>query len=399
MQMDIERLAADELEKIDRHLSALEELRDDPTFVMLRDARLTGVTKRRWDAASAAVMSATSRLDKSRDTVAEAIRLLRANPPDAEQAERLLRGRSVPLTPAETPKQDRRPPASTSSKPRFSLRAVKDFVAEDLGTARRVVDEVAGALASARPRLGQLTAMLDDADSRLGPVAGSDTRDELVALRRDLDHLWGVLNVDPLTLGPAGASGPGSPDGLARLDAIDAGLALLSVRLASGGEPPSSAASRLARLRAAVGELAVRESQARARRAALVKRFTVADVPPALAAAAGLSARIDAAEARWQIDELDEIDRAVAVATQAASQVVQRADETFNEWDLLRGRLATYRLRAVRRGRATSQELAALHQHARQLLETAPCDLRRAAEAVRLYMSMERGDDPEPGIS
>jgi len=399
MHGDIERLAADELEKIDRHLIALEELRDDPTFVTLREARLTGVTKRRWDAASAAVMSATSRLGKSRDTVSEAIRLLRADPPDPEQAERLLRGRSVPLTPAETPKQDRRPPASTSSEPRFSLHAVKDFVADDLRTARRVVDGVADVFAAVRPRLASLTARLDDAGSRLGLTAGNGTRAELVALRRGLDDVWRLLASDPLALIPAGASGPESPEGLARLDAIDADLTRLSGRLASGGELPPPAASRLGRLRAAAGELAALESQARARRAALVKQFTVAHVPPVPAAAAGLSARIDAAEARWQTDEIDEIDRALAAATQAASQVVQWADETFDEWDLLRARLKTYRLRAVRRDRATRPELAARHEHARQLLETAPCDLHRAGEAVRQYMSMERGDDPEPGMS
>jgi len=399
MHVDVERLAADELEKIDRHLIALEELRDDPTFVMLRDARLTGVTKRRWDTASVAVMSATSRLGKSRDTVSEAIRLLRADPPDAEQAEQLLRGRSVPLTPAETPKQDRRPPASTSSLPFFSLHAVKDFVADDLRTAQRVVDDVAGILAPVRPQLASLTARLDDADSRLGPAAGNGTRAELAALRRGLDDLGSLLASDPLALGPADASGPGSPDGLGRLDAIDAELARLSGRLAPPGELPPSAASQLARLRAAVGELTALESYVCARRAALVKRFTVAHVPPAPAAAAGLSARIDVAETRWQAGELDQIDRALAAAAQAASQVVQWADETFDEWDLLRARLKTYRLRAVRRDRATLPELATLHEHARQLLEAAPCDLHQAGEAVHRYMSMERGDDPDPGMS
>jgi hypothetical protein len=162
---------------------------------------------------------------------------------------------------------------------------------------------------------------------------------------------------------------------------------------------PPSVASRLARLRAATDELATLESRAGARLADLVKRFTCADVPPDPAAAAGLCARIDAAEARWQLDELDEIDRALTAATRAASQVVKRADETFSEWDLLRGRLETYRLRAARRGRAASQELAALHQHARQLLEAAPCDLRLAAQAAHQYMSMERGDGPEPEMS
>jgi hypothetical protein len=294
MHEDIERLAADELAKIDRHSRALERLRDDPTFILLRDARLSGVTKERWEAASAAIVSATSRLAKSRDTVGDAIRLLRADPPDPEKAEQLLRGRSVPLTPAETPKEDRRPPASSSSEARFTLRAVKDFVADDLWAVQRVVENVATVLAAARPRLEQLTARLDEAGSRA----------ELAALRRGLDDAWRLLATDPLTLGPVGASGPdgrGRLD-LSRLDAIDAEL----TRLASDGAP------------------------------------------------------------RW-------------------------AGQTSDEWDLLLARLETYRLRAARRGHATRPDLAAQYRRARQILETIPCDLRLADEAVREYMSLEQG--------
>lgn len=303
MHEDIERLAAYELAKIDRHRRALELLRDDPAFILLRDAQLSGVTKERWEAASAAVVSATSRLAKSRDTVNEAIRLLRADPPGPEEAERLLRGRSVPLTPAETPKEDRRPPASSSSELRFTLRAVKDFVADDLRAAQRVVENVAAVLAVARPRLEQLTVRLDDAGSRLGGVAASGTRAELAALRRGLDDAWRLLATDPLALRP-GAPGP---DGRGHLD--------------------------LSRLEA-----------------------------------------IDA--------ELTRLDR-------------PRADEAFDEWDLLRARLETYRLRAARRGHATRPKLADLYRRARQLLEAIPCDLRLADEAVREYMSMEQGSGGE----
>ncbi len=174
-------------------------------------------------------------------------------------------------------------------------------------------------------------------------------------------------------------------------------MARLTGQLTAAGEVPPSVASRLARLRVAVGELANLESRAGARLADLANRFTCADVPPDPAAAAGLCARIDAAEARWRLDELDEIDRALPAAALAASQVVKRADETFREWDLLRGLLAACRLRAARRGqRAQAGSWPPLTSHARQLLEAVPCDLGQAAQAVRQYMSMERGDGPEP---
>lgn len=197
---NIQRLADYELEKIDRARGALEQLRDDPTFVLLRDAELSGVTRQRWEFASAAVVSATSRLTKSRHTVNEAIRLLRANPPQPEEAKRMLNGRSVPLTPPDIPKEERRPPASSSSELRFTLHAVQDFVADDFRAAQSVVESVAAVLAAARPRLEQLTVRLDEADSRLGPAAASGTRAGLAALRRSLDDVWRLLAMDPLAL-------------------------------------------------------------------------------------------------------------------------------------------------------------------------------------------------------
>lgn len=383
MHEDIEGLAADELAKIDRHCRALERLRDDPTFVLLRDARLSGVTRERWEAASAAVVSATSRLAKSRDIVGDAVRLLRANPPDPKGAERLLRGRSVPLTPAETPKQDRRPPASSSSEPRFTLHAVKDFVADDLRAAQRVVENVAAVLASARPRLEQLTARRAEAESRFGRALASGTWAELTALRRDLDDAWRLLATDPLAFRSDGVPGAG---GRSRLDVLDAEL----TRLASDGPPRSVIASQVDRLRTAIGELDALESHARARRDALVERFVIVDAPPITAAAAELSARLDEIGTRREADELAGLDLAVAAAVRAASQAARRVDDTFNDWDLLRARLETYRLRATRRGHAARPELAALHRRARKLLETIPCDLRLADEAVRDYMTMEQ---------
>jgi hypothetical protein len=66
------------------------------------------------------------------------------------------------------------------------------------------------------------------------------------------------------------------------------------------------------------------------------------------------------------------------------------------ERELLRGRLEVYQHRARRRGLA-GPALDAQYRRARQLLDAEPCDLRQAAEAVREYMVMERGDPPEPG--
>ena len=64
------------------------------------------------------------------------------------------------------------------------------------------------------------------------------------------------------------------------------------------------------------------------------------------------------------------------------------------ERELIRGRLEVYRHRARRRGVAGTT-LDAQYRRARRLVDAEPCDLREAAEAVRVYMAMERGDHRE----
>src|SRR5713226_6645237 len=98
---DAERLLAAEQAEIAKYALLLGGLRDDPTFVMLCDARLSGTTRSQRDVACAAVTLAESRLDKCRETVDRAEQWLRASPPDADKANRLLSGRTVLLTRAE----------------------------------------------------------------------------------------------------------------------------------------------------------------------------------------------------------------------------------------------------------------------------------------------------------
>lgn len=398
MKGDVGRLTAAEHAEIDQYTLLLAQLRDDPTFVALRDTQLAGTTARRWDVASAAVMSAASRLDKWRETVAQADRLVAANPSDRERADQLLNGRTVLLTPAETPKEDRRPPASPSSEPRFSLVFIKGLIADDLRTARRVVVNVAEVLAVVRPRLDQLTARLDDAESLLDPLADDDNRAALAALRRGVGDLRQLSQADPLALRPSAGAGPPGLAGLTRLDAVDADLARLASRLAPTAQRRAGTTGRLARLRVAVTELAALESHARDRRASLVGRIAVRDMPAALSAAGDLAARLDAAETRLRRDwdagngELAEMESAIKAATDTASQVIRRADEIVAEWQLLRFRLENYRIRADRRGIAMRPNLVTLHQEARQLLQAEPCDLGRTEDAIRRYM--EQGNDP-----
>ena len=238
---------------------------------------------------------------------------------------------------------------------------------------------VAAVLAAVRPRLDQLTARLDDAESLLDPMADDDNRAELAALRRGADDIRTLSQADPLALRPSAAAGPPGPAGLTRLDAIDADLARLA-SLAPAAERRAGTARQLAQLRVAVTELAAMESHARDRRASLVGRIAVRDMPATPCAAADLVTRLDAAEARLRRDwdagggELAEVGSTIAAATDTARQIIQRADEAVAEWQLLRFRLENYRIRADRRGIATRPDLVTLHQEAR---------LRPAGRALR----------------
>jgi hypothetical protein len=65
-------------------------------------------------------------------------------------------------------------------------------------------------------------------------------------------------------------------------------------------------------------------------------------------------------------------------AHQAIAGLLERRDE-------LRGRLDAYRAKAGRLGRAEDLALDGLYTQARELLFTAPCDLRRATVALAAY--------------
>jgi hypothetical protein len=230
---ELKRLAAAEQAAIEELYRSLGQLCEDPTFILLQRASLAGVTKKSWEIASAAIVSAMSRLGTSRDTVRQAVRLLHADPPDLKEANRLLRGRCVEVHPAQAPPEEHRPPASGSSLPRFTLHVVEDLAADDLQRARRVVADVAAVLEVARPRLEALTAQFTEVNARLSRDTANGTKAELAGLRHDLDAAEELLATDPLAVRPAGGRAPhgrGRLD-LSQLDAIRDRL----TRLASDG--------------------------------------------------------------------------------------------------------------------------------------------------------------------
>jgi hypothetical protein len=376
----IERLAADKRAKIDELSDSLENLSHDPTFLWLRkaEAGLAGETRDRWLAASRAIASVMSRLDRSRKVVDDAARILRDDPGQAGRAEELLRDQSVRLPVADTPKTDRRPLASGSSAPRFTLHAVQDLAAQDLGKAQRLIEEVGTVRRAVEQRLDRLTGRAQEVGSRLGDAEASGLGAELARLRVELADLLRLLASDPLAFGAIDWSGPGQGGApvLSRLEAAEAELVELTAIV-----------DRLDGLLAEVNELGNLESRARARWDELLLEFTC-DVPAVPANAGDLGSRVAALQTRWLTGEADELGHAIKAAQLVATEVTERANDIFKQ--LLRERLEDYRLSATQRGYASRPDLVAAHHRARALLEEVPCDLTRADQAVHEYMSMQR---------
>ena len=79
------------------------------------------------------------------------------------------------------------------------------------------------------------------------------------------------------------------------------------------------------------------------------------------------------------------IEEQAAAAAAACREAERNAVALLDRRDELRGLLDAYRARAARFGAIEHLELEALHDRARELLWTAPCDLAAAADAVTGY--------------
>jgi len=98
--------------------------------------------------------------------------------------------------------------------------------------------------------------------------------------------------------------------------------------------------------------------------------------------------------------ELERCERAAAQALRQAGKIIALLTERLDERNDLRGRLDSYKAKAIDRGLDENVAIAALCARARELLWRAPTDLPAAREAVRSYrlaIRRTRGDGPEEG--
>ncbi|MEV0149165.1 MULTISPECIES: hypothetical protein [unclassified Nonomuraea] len=393
------RARADERDRISGHLLDLES---HTTYQVLKGAPLRGLTQRRWVAGQAALTALWTLYDAYRGVLrdAEQIRAARGRLGSDQLAAltELLAGRSVVLKAAVKPVEQR------SLLPEEDERLTLDEAVTRMDAS---FQEVTDALADIDAVWSAALPRLDAADALLR---------EVTTLRRELDAPDGVFQAEtapegagPADTAPAGVAEElgrmraavledplGSPPAAHDLDRIDRLLAGHRADLEEALRARREYGRRREDLAAALDRVRAAESEARLAHGAVVVKIAL---PPRAAPTSRVDAlrdelaALDASADDWLVRA-----RRLTALEQAARQAAEQARATaaamyglVGRRDELRGRLGACQAMAVRRGTAEDPEAIRLHDRARLLLWTAPCDLTKAAEAVDLYQRAIHG--------
>ena len=357
---------------------------------LLDGAALTGETKRRWEAAQAALRELWEMFTAYTAVVDRLAELAndprRAGPKEQQELAGLLGGRPVAIARAPAPLHRRdladtgRLDLTLSGAVTAMRRSFKE-VAEVTAAAEQVWTEVAGRLDPVAEQIGKSRPLLAGLDDEDLVTAFGDAEARLEALRAQ-------LNADPLALWFQETRGrDGRVDVSAASDLAER-VAALAPRIAELDRLRREAGVRIENLRAAT-------ETARAERAEVARRWEhanarVTGVPP-LPAAIGRPPSGDlaalAASGRWRrlADELARCDSALETARNQTRDTERIVASLLGQRDELRGLLDAYKAKAARLGGAEDPELGEAYQRAHDLLWTAPVDLAAATAAVTGY--------------
>jgi hypothetical protein len=357
---------------------------------LLAGASLAGQTRKRWDAATAALTrlweiftAYAAVVDRAAETLAHA----RRPAPGLAEVTALLTGASVRLTPTASPaaQRDLTGTGEVALTLDAAVRDMKDAfagVADVVAAAESVWNELAD-------QLQDVADQLSEARRQTSGLADDPLNGALGVAEADLARLREVLNSDPLAL-YSQAPGHGGQVDTAALGRLREQAAAVASRAAELGRLRADADTRITVAATAVSAAqAAWQDAMTAREQATVK---IAAVLPPVPDVAGLADRLAAldglkAAGRWSrlSLELDVIERQTATATAHCRDAEKDAVALLDQRDELRGRLDAYRARAARLGAIEDTDLEAEYERARELLWTAPCDLPAAADAVTGY--------------
>jgi hypothetical protein len=362
---------------------------------LLAGARLAGDTRRRWDAATAAMTTLWETFTAYSAVVDRAAEVLaggKLTGPKLDELNTLLNGTSVRLARA------------SSAVARGDLTGTADTQvtpAAAVGEMRRAFADVADVVATAESvwngiadKLQQVAADLAGARQRTEGIADDGLARALAEAETELGQLRDLLNSDPLALWLRSPGNLGGRDG--RVD--DARLARLRQRAAAAVARAGELAALRENADGRISAVAITVSAARnawqdamAARERAAARIAAALLPepPEVRGLADRLAALDTLKAagRWPrlASELDLLEGQAAAVTKGCRDTERQANALIDRRDELRGLLDAYQARAGKLGAAEDSELDARYDRAHDLLWTAPCDLSAAADAVTGY--------------
>jgi hypothetical protein len=358
---------------------------------VLEGATLTGQTRNRWAAASAALatlwetfLAYSAVVDKIAALGTGSRRPARKDLPELNA---LLTGGCVQLPNAPVPLARRdlaatgRPPVTLATAVGAMRRAFTE-VTEVTSAVEAVWAAVAEPLEAATAELARVRPVIDG--------LGADLEAEFRAADDALRGQRAAVNADPLALWQPVPGGTGREG---RVDSGAAGrlreqVAALAPRIAEVGRVRQQARHRIDDLAAAAAAARAARGDAVAARQDMATRISaLPPLPPEIADPPLASLGALAAAGQWSrlTAELDRCEAELAGSTAQTTGVRAAAADAIDKRDELRGLLRAYKAKAARLGAAEDPDLAARYDEAHGLLWTAPCDLAAAEAAVAVY--------------
>lgn len=384
----------------DRISASLLDLDGHEGSRLLEGARLTGETWRRWDDAKNRMTSLWALFDAYQRVLDAAQELRDRHPrPDAAtlvELSGLLSGLSVELPDGEIPLQDR-----TLLGPHERRVTLEEAVA----LMSEAYTFVAGEVAAADAAWTALLLPLEEAEeswrgtARLAHSLDGTRHPELDRVGRELTALGRLIRTDPLSLVRDGA-----PD-TARLDRVRTILTSLGDELAGVARMRDDYSELVARVTASIEEIEATERRAHEAHHTALTKIESPNLPaPADGLGGGLRDRVAALErlreaGRWveMAGRFAELERAAADALERARGDLRLSVGLLDRRGELRGRLEAYRAKAARLGVVEDERLTELYGEARDVLWTAPCDLRKATTVLAEFQRALRACESETG--
>jgi chromosome segregation ATPase len=349
---------------------------------LLAGAQLTGISKRRWDDASAVLAGLWEIFNAYSAVVDRAAQLAAGRLAQRELAEisELLTGPSVEIVRIGGARRD----ITDSGRDKVTLATARARMRD----AFSVISEVT---TGAEQRWSDMAGRLDNAASALNgldPMGDQALAAETAAVTAELSRLRAALNADPF-----GAD-------LSAADGLRQRCGALAKRAADLAALRTGAAGQIAAIRALADS--GRAAQAAAASAYQRAAAKIASVPPVPATAgqrlndlAPRLAELDGllAAGRWDRlrSELDLLRTELTAVADQFHQSEQTLVSLLSQRDELRGLLDAYKAKAARLGAAEDPGLGRQYDEVRALLYTAPCDLTAASAAVNSYQQAVNG--------